>query len=158
METFLLGLPIAQYLTLCYPFEYVFALRQEVGLDSLPSLQPIVVYLIERHPLEIPGTGPVFRWLEFDNDFKHALAKLIGPFDPDHLTMLIDEMPAGPAWEKLIGGLLNEQVRTVVTHLAPLSSAQRQQLIGVCAQTGARLITPGDAGRNRPGKKATRST
>jgi hypothetical protein len=127
-------------------------------LKNLPTLQPIVVYLIERHPLEIPGTGPVFRWLEFDNDSKRALEKLIGPFDPDNLTMLVDETPAGPAWERLLNGLLKEQVRTVVTHLAPLSSAQRQQLIGVCAQTGARLITPGDAGRNRPGQSESPST
>jgi hypothetical protein len=52
--------------------------------------------------------------------------------------------------------LLAEQIQMVITHLAPLSSAQRQQLIGVCAQTGAQLITPGDAGRNRLGEKGTR--
>jgi hypothetical protein len=40
------------------------------------------------------------------------------------------------------------EIETVVTHLAPLSSGQRQQLIGVCAFTGASLITPGDGGRN----------
>jgi hypothetical protein len=45
----------------------------------------------------------------------------------------------------------------VVTHLAPLSPAQRQQLIGVCAATGAQLITPGDAGRTRADGGARRS-
>jgi hypothetical protein len=46
----------------------------------------------------------------------------------------------------------------VVTHLAPLSSAQRQQLIGICAQVGTQLITPGDAGRNRPAGKENSDT
>jgi hypothetical protein len=62
--------------------------------------------------------------------------------------MLVDEEPAGNAWDRLLEGLLSENIQMVITHLAPLSSAQRQQLIGMCAQSGAQLITPGDAGRN----------
>jgi hypothetical protein len=112
-------------------------------------LQPIVVYLVDRHPLEVPGTGPLFRWLHLNNDYKGQLDGLIGPFDHDQLTVLVDDMPAGEAWHLLLENLLEGGVRIVVTHLAPLSSAQRQQLIGVCAQVGTRLITPGDAGRNR---------
>lgn len=37
----------------------------------------------------------------------------------------------------------------VITHLAPLTSAQRQQLIAFCAQAGTQLITPGNAGLRR---------
>jgi hypothetical protein len=109
-----------------------------------------VVYLIERHPLDMPETGPLFRWLKVENDFKRELEGLIGPFDSGDLSVLVDEHPAGPEWRKLLRALLAERVQMVVTHLAPLTPAQRQQLIGVCAQTGAQLITPGDAGRNRP--------
>ena len=109
----------------------------------------IIVYIIDRHPLEVSDTGPFFRWLHFDNDFKRELEDLIGPYDPDKLSVLIDEEPAGSEWRSLLDRLLREQVEFVVTHLAPLSSAQRQQLIGVCAQVGAQLITPSDAGRNR---------
>ncbi len=121
------------------------------------SLQPIVVYLIEQHPLDMPEIGPAFRWLEFDNDFKRELEGLIGPFDENKLTLLVDKHPAGSAWQQMLDGLLDKRVQMVVTHLAPLSSAQRQQLIGVCAQTGAHLITPSDAGRNRRSETATRN-
>ncbi len=117
-------------------------------MEHPADLQPIVVYMIERHPLDIPHLGPVFRWLHADNDFYRDLEALIGPFDPQDLTLLIDKHPAGPAWRQLLQALLEERVRMVITHLAPLSAAQRQQLIGVCAQTGAQLITPGDAGRS----------
>lgn len=121
---------------------------------TLSNLRPIIVYVIDRHPLEVSETGPFFRWLHFDNDFKRELKDLIGPYDPDQLNILIDEEPAGSAWRTLLDHLLREQVELVVTHLAPLSPAQRQQLIGVCAQVGAQLITPSDAGRNREnGKK-----
>lgn len=120
-------------------------------LDLTP-IRPIVVYTIERHPLEMPETGPLFRWLKSDNDLHRELEGLIGPFDPDDVVVLTDKHPAGPAWRTLLQALVDERVRMVVTHLAPLSSAQRQQLIGVCAQTGAQLITPGDAGRNRAGE------
>ena len=44
------------------------------------NLRPIVVYIVERHPLEIPETGPSFRWLHMDNDFKRELEGLIGFF------------------------------------------------------------------------------
>jgi hypothetical protein len=118
-------------------------------LTTTPLIKPVVVYLIERHPLDLPETGPVFRWLQFDNDFKRDLEGLIGPFDEDHVTLLVDKKPAGNAWDRLLDGLLSENIQMVITHLAPLSSAQRQQLIGMCAQSGAQLITPGDAGRNR---------
>jgi hypothetical protein len=120
-------------------------------VNPASGLKPIVVYIVERHPLDIPETGPIFRWLHTEDDFRRQLEGLIGPFDPDDLTILTDTRPAGDAWKALLEALIQESVRTVVTHLAPLSSAQRQQLIGVCAQTGARLITPADAGRNRPG-------
>jgi hypothetical protein len=119
-------------------------------METTPGLPPIVVYLIERHPLDLPETGPLFRWLHSENDMRRQLEGLIGPYDPDDLRILLDHEPAGPAWKQLLDGVIQEQVRTVVTHLAPLSSAQRQQLIGVCAEMGARLITPSDAGRNRP--------
>ena len=121
----------------------------------MSNLRPIIVYIINRHPLEVSETGPFFRWLHFDNDFKRELEGFIGPYDPDQLSVLIDEEPAGSAWHSLLDHLLREQVELVVTHLAPLSPAQRQQLIGVCAQVGAQLITPSDAGRNREngGKK-----
>ena len=115
----------------------------------MSNLRPIIVYIINRHPYEVSDTGPFFRWLHFDNDFKRELEGLIGPFDPDQLKFLIDEEPSGSAWSALLDQLLHEEVELVVTHLAPLSPAQRQQLIGVCAQVGVQLITPSDAGRNR---------
>jgi hypothetical protein len=118
-------------------------------MDSPTPLRSIVVYMVERHPLDLPETGPLFRWLRSDDNLYAELQGLIGPFDPEQVSILADKHPAGPAWRLLLRSLLDESVRMVITHLAPLSSAQRQQLIGVCAQTGAQLITPGDAGRNR---------
>lgn len=125
-------------------------------MTSSPALKSIVVYIVERHPLDIPETGPIFRWLHTEEDFRRQLDGLLGSYDPDDMTVLTDTHPAGDGWRTLLAALLEEKVRVVLTHLAPLSSAQRQQLIGICAQTGARLITPGDAGRprrppNRPG-------
>jgi hypothetical protein len=118
-------------------------------LASQFPLQSIVVYLVENHPLEFPSMGPAFRWLHDGNDFKRELEGLIGPkaFDEDELSLLIDDAPGGSEWQRLLRGLLDGKVRMVVTHLAPLSSAKRQQLIGICAETGAHLITPADAGR-----------
>jgi hypothetical protein len=94
--------------------------------SSLPDTvtEPIIVYFIDHHPLEsIEDTDP-FRWLQIEEEY------------------------LGPAWKSLLDGLVDGDVRMVVTHLAPLTSGQRQQLIGVCATTGASLITPGDGGRN----------
>lgn len=116
------------------------------------SVQSIVVYIIERHPLDPPETGPLFRWLHVEGDIEGELENLIGTYNPSDLSILVDKYPAGPQWELLIKSLLDNRVSKVVTHLAPLSSAQRQQLIGVCAQMGTQLITPSDAGRNRPGE------
>lgn len=110
---------------------------------------PIIVYVIERHPLDLPETGPLFQWLQLDRNLQQVLEGLLGPFDPDQMTILVDKEPGGEAWEQLMDGLLAEKIDKVVTHLAPLRSAQRQQLIGTCAEMGAQLITPSDAGRNR---------
>jgi hypothetical protein len=113
------------------------------------NTRPIVVYLIERHPLDLPETGPLFEWLRLQIDFLDELEELIGPFDEDDLTILVDKHPGGPAWRQLLQSLLDKEVQMVVTHLAPLSAAQRQQLIGICDQMSSQLITPADAGRNR---------
>jgi hypothetical protein len=118
-------------------------------MDTQSAIKPIVVYLIERHPLDLPEDGPIFQWLHFDNNFKRQLKEWIGPHDPEAISFLIDEEPSGDAWKQLIESLNQGTVKRVVTHLAPLSNAQRHLLIGVCAETGAQLITPSDAGRNR---------
>jgi hypothetical protein len=120
------------------------------------SVKPIVVYVIERHPLDLPQTGPLFRWIRMQEGLQSDLEALIGPFDPQQMSLLVDERPGGPQWKRLLQSLMDEKVRMVVTHLAPLSSAQRQQLIGVCDQMGSMLITPGDAGRNRARERALR--
>ncbi len=112
------------------------------------ALNPIVVYIVERHPLEDPLSESGFAWLD-PADETHRLEGLIGAHDPSQVSYLVDQSPGGPAWKDLLEALLQERLRMVVTHLAPLSPAQRQQLIGVCAQTGTQLITPSDAGRNR---------
>lgn len=121
------------------------------------SLRPIIVYLVRRHPLEKDSLRPPFRWLHTESDFRRQLEKLIGPFDEAQLSMIVDDLPAGPGWGVLLEALGEERVRMVVTHLAPLTPAQRQQLIGVCAETGAQLVTPADAGRNRLGTAPLRS-
>ncbi|MCJ7513248.1 MAG: hypothetical protein MUO23_09810 [Anaerolineales bacterium] len=126
-------------------------------MSNPDSLRPIIVYLVRQHPLEKDSSRPPFRWLHTENDFRRQLEKLIGPFDEAQLSMIVDDMPAGPGWDVLLEALGEERVRMVVTHLAPLTSAQRQQLIGVCAETGARLVTPSDAGRNRIGSPPQRS-
>ena len=118
------------------------------------TVKPIVVYVIERHPLDLPQTGPLFRWIRMRDGLQSDLEALIGPFDPEQMSLLVDERPGGPQWKRLLQSLMDEKVRMVVTHLAPLSSAQRQQLIGVCDQMGSMLITPGDAGRNRAREQA----
>ncbi len=117
----------------------------------------IVVYIVERHPLEDPLGGAGFAWLD-PQDGSRVLEGLIGAHDSSQVTYLVDESPGGPAWKHLLEALLQERLRMVITHLAPLTPAQRQQLIGVCAQTGTQLITPSDAGRNRtlPSEPKTR--
>lgn len=112
-------------------------------------VQPIVVYRIQRHPLQLTPEHGGFDWLRSGAGLQGDLDGLIGRHDPRQVRLLVDEQPAGPAWHELLRSLLEERVRMVVTHLAPLSSGQRQQLIAVCAQSGTRLITPGDAGRRR---------
>src|SRR5512136_3084611 len=98
----------------------------------------VLVYLIQHHPLDGPDGSSAFRWLHTDNGYRRSLEGLLGPsFRAEDLEILIDAEPAGPAWRKLLASLMQENVNAVVTHLAPLSPAQRQQLIGVCAQTGA---------------------
>jgi len=120
-----------------------------MDMASSNSSEQVVVYIVKRHPLESADEGQLFRWLHYDNDFRRELEDIIGPYDPQKLTLLIDDHPAGEVWEQLLVDLLEERVRYLVTHLAPLSAVQRQQLIGVCAQVGTQLITPSDAGRNR---------
>ncbi len=118
------------------------------------AIRPIVVYVIDHHPLEAFRRSDRFRWLHTENGYQSQLQGLIGGFEPERLSILVDQQPAGPAWRRMLQALVDEHVQAVVTHLAPLSPAQRQQLIGVCAHTGAQLITPGDAGRNRPAEAA----
>ncbi len=119
-------------------------------VESKPAPPTVLVYLIQHHPLDGPDASSAFRWLHQDNGYRRSLEGLLGaPFRAEDFEILVDDRPAGPAWRKLLASLLEERVTAVVTHLAPLSSAQRQQLIGVCAQTGAQLVTPADAGRSR---------
>lgn len=115
-------------------------------------VQPIVLYMVRNHPLQLENGVLALRWISDDGDFRSDLRELIGPYDPQQVSVLVDDAPAGPKWQSLLEALLREEVQMVVTHLAPLSPAQRQQLIGVCAQTGTQLITPSDAGRNRQGE------
>jgi len=130
----------------CYPDGQV-AFLSMVNPPVAPS---VFVYLVQHHPLDLPDGSAAFRWLHLDNGYRRSLEGLLGaPFRPENFEILVDEQPAGPAWRRLLASLLEERVTAVVTHLAPLSAAQRQQLIGVCAQTGAQLVTPGDAGRSR---------
>jgi len=118
--------------------------------SSWNGIEPIVVYMVKRHPLETMSDKIPFRWLHADNGFQKELIGYIGLFDPDELSILIDEYPAGPAWIQLIDGVLSGKIHIIVTHLAPLTSGQRQKLIGVCDHSGVKLITPGDGGRNTP--------
>ncbi len=126
-------------------------------MASRAPVHPIVVYRIEKHPLDVGASGRGFQWLGCGEGLRRDLEGLIGPHDPGQVSVLVDPHPAGPAWRELIESLLQERVRMVVTHLAPLTSGQRQQLIAVCAQSGTRLITPSDAGRRRQAEAAPRS-
>jgi hypothetical protein len=108
----------------------------------------VAVYIVKHHPLEVqPETS--FEWLDLDANVEAQLEALAGEIQLERVEYFIDEQPAGPAWKRLINALQSERIRQVITHLAPLSSAQRQQLIGVCADMGTHLVTPSDAGRNR---------
>lgn len=118
-------------------------------MNATSPVRPIVVYLVDRHPLEEFRETDHFHWLHSEDGYQSQLQGWIGGYEPDRLSILVDHTPAGPAWHRMLQALVDENVQAVVTHLAPLSPAQRQQLIGVCAQMGAQLITPGDAGRNR---------
>lgn len=105
--------------------------------------------MVQHHPLESTEEGEFFRWLHFDEDLRDQLEGIIGQYDPGKLTLLVDDEPAGEAWDQLLEDLIQERIHSLVTHLAPLSAAQRHQLIGLCAEVGTHLITPSDAGRNR---------
>jgi hypothetical protein len=118
-------------------------------MDSKDFIRPIVLYFIERHPLDSTDPEQTFRWLTQMEPQSEELEALIGPHEEEEIVVLIDQEPGGPNWALLLQSLLEAKVTMVVTHLAPLSSAQRQQLIGICDQMGAQLITPGDAGRSR---------
>jgi hypothetical protein len=123
-------------------------------LDSPAVVQAIAVYLIDRPRLSLPETGPLFRWLGKEGDMRADLEDLLGPHDSSTIHMLVDSVPAGAAWGELLEGLKHERYQTVVTHLALLTAAQRQQLIGVCALSGAQLVTPGNAiGATQPGHR-----
>jgi hypothetical protein len=108
----------------------------------------IAVYIIKHHPLEVQSETS-FEWIDLNANLEAQLKALAGEILLEHVELFVDEHPAGPAWKRLISALQSERIRQVITHLAPLSSAQRQQLIGVCADMGAHLVTPSDAGRNR---------
>ena len=108
----------------------------------------IAIYIIRHHPLQVES-GSSFEWIDLDTDLQSQLQGLAGDIQLEEVEIFEDEQPAGPAWARLIAALQSERIQQVITHLAPLSSAQRQQLIGVCADMGAHLVTPSDAGRNR---------
>jgi hypothetical protein len=114
-------------------------------LEASPILRSIVVYVVDPPPLSTPKTGPLFAFLADRSKMRETLEGLIGPHDPEAVALLVERRPGGPAWEALLDGIRQEQVETLVTHLAPLSSAQRQQLIGMCALSGVQLVTPGNA-------------
>jgi hypothetical protein len=124
-------------------------------MSSVKDLQPIVVYIIEKHSLEQNAPGPSFRWLHFDNNYKRQLRQWIGPHDPESVSFLIDEGATGDAWDLLFKGLHSGKIKHVITHLAPLYSAQRHVLISTCAEVGAQLVTPSDAGRNRESEETS---
>lgn len=108
----------------------------------------IVVYLVDHHPLDTGLHENPFRWLRSGDGFVQELKGIIGPSDPDDMSILKDPGPSGPAWHQMLELLEKGEIGTVVTHLAPLTSGQRQQLIRVRAFMGASLVTPGDGGRN----------
>lgn len=118
-------------------------------MSTTSQLQPIVLYMIKDHPLQQPDSEDGFRWIGQGDQLYRDLEDLIGPHSEEQVSILVDQHPAGDAWRRLLSALLEGRIRMLVTHLAPLTSAQRQQLIGLCDQAGVQLITPADAGRNR---------
>jgi len=114
-------------------------------LDASPKIPIFAIYVIDRPPLSSPDSGPLFAWLATDQETEAGLEGLLGPYDPKSIQWMVDEHPAGPAWNELLEGLTQERFQIVVTHLAPLTSGQRQLLIAVCALCGAQLVTPGNA-------------
>ena len=111
--------------------------------------QNTVIYYVRRHPLEWQKNDSGFEWLEVGRDQSDTLKEMLGEFDPEIVEFKVDEEPAGKEWLTLLQDLVDDKIDRVITHLAPLSSAQRQQLIGICSEVGAHLVTPSDAGRNR---------
>lgn len=114
-------------------------------LEASPILRSIVVYVVDPPPLSTPKTGPLFPFLADRSKMHETLEGLIGAHDPEAVSLRVDPRPGGPAWEALLEAIREERVEILVTHLAPLSSAQRQQLIGMCALSGVQLVTPGNA-------------
>lgn len=114
-----------------------------------PSIEPIVVYIVERHPLDLPDSRHTFQWINDNHGFRRELEAMLGTELPVEVTVLRDSGPGGAGWNQLLDALTAGKVKMVITHLAPLTPVQRQQLIGVCAEVGAQLVTPGDAGRNQ---------
>jgi hypothetical protein len=114
-------------------------------LDTTPETQSIAIYVINHPRLSTPESGRLFSWLATDQATEAGLEGLLGTYDPKAIQWKVDEAPAGPAWNDLLEGLKGGRYHTVVTHLAPLTAAQRQQLIGICAICGAQLVTPGNA-------------
>lgn len=115
------------------------------------SIEPIVVYIVERHPLDLPDSRHSFQWISDNHGFQRELEDMVGSEIPVNVTVLRDGDPERSGWTQLLEALTAGQVKMVITHLAPLTPMQRQQLIGVCAEVGAQLVTPGDAGRNQRG-------
>lgn len=113
------------------------------------SIEPIVVYIIERHPLDLPDSRHSFQWINDNHGFQRELEAMVGSKMPAEVTVLRDGGPGGNGWNQMLEALAAGKVKMVITHLAPLTPMQRQQLIGVCAEAGAQLVTPGDAGRNQ---------
>lgn len=133
---------------LCYAYPRLSPDGKYQAMAGLQAQHSIVVYMVKGHPLDLPGEPHTFEWIHGNHKFEEELEALIGPYDPESLSVITDPLPGGDGWRDLLEGLLDERVHLVVTHLAPLTSAQRQQLIGICAQVGAQLVTPSDAGRN----------
>ena len=64
-------------------------------MDQIPvsgnGVETIVVYMVNRHPLESTNDLPPFRWLKSNNGFLKELMGYIGRFDPNQLSILVDQ-------------------------------------------------------------------